>query len=122
MKRKLTIAVGLNTLFPTVDGINKALEEPSKTNAEAAGRKPQGVAKNSYNFGTIRGGGIKKGFKYVGESEHRVLCVPIVVVYKILGYCIVMCNYMCIATLKPIKLFFQSTYTILSYLIYFYAI
>jgi hypothetical protein len=45
MKRKLKIAVDLNTLFANVDGIKKALEEASKAKAEAEGRKPQGVAK-----------------------------------------------------------------------------
>jgi hypothetical protein len=92
MQRKLKIAVDPNTLFPNVDGIKNALEEASKAKAEVEGQKPQGVAKKIYNLGTIRGEGIKKGFRYVGESKDRVLYVSIVVVDKILEYCVVMCN------------------------------
>jgi hypothetical protein len=73
MKRELKISVDPNTLFADVDGIKKALEEASEAKAEAEGRKPQGVAKKIYNLGTIRGEGIKKGFRYVGESKDRVL-------------------------------------------------
>jgi hypothetical protein len=85
MKRKLKIAVD-------PDRIEKALEEASEAKAEAEGRKPQGVAKKSYNLGTIREEGIKKGFRYVGQSKDRVLYVSIVVVDKILEYYVVMCN------------------------------
>jgi hypothetical protein len=93
MKRKLKIAVDPNTLFANADGIKKVLEEAPevKAEAEAEGRKPQGVAEKRYSLGTIREG-IKKGFRYVGESKDRVLYISIAVVDKILEYCVVMCN------------------------------
>jgi hypothetical protein len=90
MQRKLKIAVDLNALFANADGIKKAA---SKAKAEAeAEAEASGSSKKSYNIRTIRGEGIKKGFRYVGESKDRVLYVLIVVVDKKLEYCVVMCN------------------------------
>jgi hypothetical protein len=45
MKRKLKIAVDLNTLFVNVYVIKKALEEASKAKTGVEEWKPQGVAK-----------------------------------------------------------------------------
>jgi predicted ribosome quality control (RQC) complex YloA/Tae2 family protein len=50
-KRKKKITVDPNTLFANVDGIKKALEEASKTKAEAEARKPQGPAKKATTLG-----------------------------------------------------------------------
>jgi hypothetical protein len=53
VKRKLEIAVDLNTLFANVDGIKKVLEEASKAKAEAEERKPRGVAKKAIILGQL---------------------------------------------------------------------
>jgi hypothetical protein len=52
---------------------------------------PRGSNKGC-NLGAIKGKGVKKGFRYVGESKDRVLYVSMTVVDKILEYCVVMCN------------------------------
>jgi hypothetical protein len=51
-----------------------------------------GGSNKGYSLGVIKGGGIKKSFRYIGESKDRVLYVSIVVVDQILEYCVVMCN------------------------------
>jgi hypothetical protein len=60
--------------------------------ARDGGMDIPGGSNKGYNSEAIKVEGIKKGFRYVGESKDRVLYISIVVVDKILEYCVVMCN------------------------------
>jgi hypothetical protein len=53
--------------------------------ARDGGIEIPGGSNKGYNLGAIKVGGIKKGFRYFGESKDRVLYVSIVIVDNIMS-------------------------------------